>query len=122
MVVDWPELLPLLLRQRHILPNHLHFHGTQIFPQQCNVFVGNRRADHPLHLDLLPPRRCTRPCPPPPQRRRRQHPRNKRAGQSRRSRHFELHDPSPYRCPPATKNQREHYARVHVNTVAPLLG
>src|SRR5208283_1373136 len=107
--VDGPELLRLGIRQRHILPNHLHFHCPHVFPQQSNVLVRHCRAEDPLQGNLLPLRRRHRLRPsrshPPTQRRRHYHARNKGPSQSRRSRHFVLHNLSPYVCPLATKNQ-----------------
>src|SRR5215468_7502295 len=102
--VDGPELLRLRIRQRHILPNHLHFHCSYILPQQSNVRVRHCRAHDSLHSNLLSLRSRPRQSHPPAQRRRDYHARNKRPSQSRRSRHFAIHDLSPYLVPLTARN------------------
>src|SRR5262245_43367454 len=94
--VDGPELLRLRIRQRHILPNHLHFHCPYILPQQSNVRVRHCRAHDPFHCNLLSLRLRPRGSHRSTQRCRDHHARNKRPSQSRRSHHFAIHDLAPY--------------------------
>src|SRR6516225_1960354 len=89
--VNGPELLRLRIRQRHIFPNHLHFHCPYIFPQQRNVRVRHCRAHDTLHGNLLSLRLRTHRSHSSTQRGCHHHPRNKSRSKSRRFSHFGFH-------------------------------
>src|SRR5215469_5230514 len=122
--VNGPELLRFRIRQRHIFPNHLHFHCPYIFPQQRNVRVRHCRAHDTLHGNLLPLRLRPHRSHSSAQRSCHHHPRNKRRSQSRRSRHFAFHNPSPWAsaphsppAPPISSNPILYEATSGVKTV-----